>query len=568
VITDPQLGKLPGVTRILLIGWGIIGGSGTIWLAFRFERVHSTVVAVLVLLVIMPVLALSYYAYHVYLRTVERARKHAVEMGELFNSTLSTLALAIDAKDKHRHGHTQRVQKYARAMAEALHLENEHIVGIAAAALLHDIGKLAIPEYILNKRGSLSRDEMRKMQMHPQLGADIISKIRFPFPVAEAILSHHERFDGEGYPNGRSAKDIPLASRVLAVADAFDAYLSDRIESKQTLESAIQFLRDGAGAAFDPEIVAVWEPICSDLVVWPSSSALGAHTGIQQATSELKILESLSQSIEGLTSVHEILFAVRAHVTKSVRGCTATIERGERQGIPVVFAGKVIATICVDRPGFPLDEDELRMVNAVAAKVAPALNNAMAIEAARREATVDKLTGLTNRRAFEMMSASLDRQHYSIVLIDLNSFKAVNDNFGHTSGDATLIRVATHLRVAFQDAQLTCRLGGDEFLVLTFASARILRTQIRRFRQMVAWDPAHEPYRKLRFGASCGVASIPVDAKTIEQAMQHADERMYAIKTRYKQFAGHRSDAGVTTGAPTEVTSRRESIQSPSVSRR
>jgi diguanylate cyclase (GGDEF)-like protein len=135
-----------------------------------------------------------------------------------------------------------------------------------------------------------------------------------------------------------------------------------------------------------------------------------------------------------------------------------------------------------------------------------------------------------------MMATSLSRQHFSIVLIDVNCFKSVNDNFGHNAGDATLIRIAAHLRAAFHDAQLTCRLGGDEFLVVSFAGVRSLRSQIRRFRHMVAWDPAHEAYRTLLFGVACGLASIPADGASIEQAIQRADERMYAIKTRFKQL--------------------------------
>src|SRR5947199_1321386 len=182
-------------------------------------------------------------------------------MVELFNTTLSTLALAIVAKDKKTHGHIQRVQKYSRAIAEAMRLSEQEIKAIAVVALLHDIGKLAVPEYILSKKGPLTPDEMRKMRMHPQLGADIISNIKFSYPVADSILSHHERFDGKGYPNGLAGKDIPLGARVLAVADVFDAYTSDRVECDETIAGAIQAVREGSGNFFDPEIVGIWESI-------------------------------------------------------------------------------------------------------------------------------------------------------------------------------------------------------------------------------------------------------------------------------------------------------------------
>jgi diguanylate cyclase (GGDEF)-like protein/putative nucleotidyltransferase with HDIG domain len=490
-----------------------------------------------VLLVVVPILYVCYYSSRVYMKSLENEKKHANEMADLFNSTLSTLALAIDAKDKNTHGHIQRVQKYSRAIAEALKLDEEQIRAVAAAALLHDIGKLAVPEYILSKQGPLTPEEMRKMRMHPQLGADIISNIKFPYPVADSILSHHERFDGLGYPNELRGEEIPLGARILAVADVFDAYTSDRLECAETLDGAIQSLREGSGTFFDPEIVKVWESIYREVVAW-SAAPSTVYSGIQQVTSEIKSVESLAKSIEGITAVGEIVLAASAQLGKLIPECSVSIQPGKHDGIPVVFGEDVIATICADRPGAPLTEDELRLITFVSEKIAPALSNAMALETARREAAVDKLTGLPNRRAFEMMSASLAGGQFSVVLIDVNSFKAVNDNFGHTAGDGALIRIGAHLRAAFYDARLVCRLGGDEFLVLSPAGLHDLRMQIRNFRRMVQWDPAHDRYRKMLFGVSCGVARVPSDAEDIEQAMQRADARMYAVKMRFKQFAG------------------------------
>ncbi len=109
--------------------------------------------------------------------------------------------------------------------------------------------------------------------------------------------------------------------------------------------------------------------------------------------------------------------------------------------------------------------------------------------------------------------------------------------FGHKAGDAVLVRIAAHLKAAFYDAQLTCRLGGDEFVVFSKADRRTLRMQIRNFRRMVVWDPAHEPYKRMLFGASCGLGTTSVDGQNIEQAMHCADKRMYAIKARFKRFA-------------------------------
>ena len=491
-----------------------------------------------VLLVVAPILYLCYYSYRVYIQSLEKEKQHAGEMAELFNSTLSTLALAIDAKDKNTHGHIQRVQKYSRAIAEALHLPEEEVKAIAAAALLHDIGKLAVPEYILSKQGPLTPDEMRKMRMHPQLGAQIISNIKFPYPVADSILAHHERFDGKGYPNGLAGKDIPLGARVLAVADVFDAYTSDRVECAETISGAIQAVREGSGNFFDPEIVRAWESIYRDVVTWPSAASPTAYTDIQRVTSEVKVLEEFVQELARMENIEDIAAAVSSVVKKRCPECDVVLKEGAQDGVPVEFEGKPIATITIACPDGSFTDDEIGLIRAIAEKIGGPLNKAMALEVARREAAMDKLTGLANRRALEMSCASLAGKPISVVLVDVNAFKAVNDNFGHKAGDEALIRIANHIRTAFPDAHLTCRLGGDEFVVLSEVPHHTLRMQIRNFRRMVVWDPAHEPYKKMMFGVSCGLAAIPADGENIEQAMHCADERMYAIKVRFKRFVG------------------------------
>jgi diguanylate cyclase (GGDEF)-like protein/putative nucleotidyltransferase with HDIG domain len=505
-------------------------------LAFLVSQFAASMRAT-VLLVVAPVLYLCYYSYRVYIESLEKEKQHAGEMAELFNSTLSTLALAIDAKDKNTHGHIQRVQKYSRAIAEAMHLKEEEIKAIAAAALLHDIGKLAIPEYILSKQGPLTPDEMRKMRMHPQLGAEIISNIKFVYPVADSILAHHERFDGKGYPNGLAGKDIPLGARVLAVADVFDAYTSDRIECDATINGAIEAVKEGSGTFFDPEIVRVWESIYRDVVTWSANASSTAYNDIHRATSEIKILEELAQAISTATTTEKVGDVVSYLIKKSFPDCDVVLRAGEHDGVPVVSENKVIATICVLRENRSFTDDEIGLIRAIASRIAGAFSKAVALETARIEATVDKLTGLPNRRAFELTCASLNGQLISVVLIDVNAFKAVNDNFGHKAGDGVLVRIGMHLRAAFPDSELTCRLGGDEFVVLSNADKPALRMQIRNFRRMVVWDLEHAAYRKMMFGVSCGLAAIPADGENLEEVMHRADERMYAVKTRFKQFA-------------------------------
>jgi diguanylate cyclase (GGDEF)-like protein/putative nucleotidyltransferase with HDIG domain len=499
-----------------------------------FAAAKLTSFSPIALLVLFPVFYSTFYSYRVYLRKLEEEKKHAGEMSALYSSTLLTLALAIDAKDKNTHGHIQRVQKYSRAIAEAMKLDEKQVETIAAAALLHDIGKLAVPDYILGKTGPLTPEEMKKMRLHPQHGCDIISNIKFPYPVADSVLAHHERWDGEGYPNGLKGTGIPLGARVLAVADVFDTVTANRNPGcPETIRAGVEAVREGSGTFFDPEIVAVWESIYPDVMQLKSGSAHStAYQNIQLATSEIKFLESLADSITGLTSFDDIASAVRTLLESLIPQCSVSLRQGHHDGVPVLFGGSVIATIFLSRPYEPLTDEETRLATAVAEKISGRLNSAIALEAARREATLDELTGIANRRAFERISNSLGGRGFSIVLVDVNAFKAVNDNFGHQAGDAALIRIARHLQAAFTQAELICRLGGDEFLVVTSADRLNIRLQIRSFRRLVISDPAHQPYEPMKFGVSCGVANVPGDASTIEQAMRLADERMYAIKAR------------------------------------
>ncbi len=167
-------------------------------------------------------------AYKVYLGRVEDERRHTQEMADLHLATIEALALAIDAKDQTSQLHIRRVQLYAAALARGLGMSENEIQGVKTAALLHDIGKLAVPEHILSKPGPLTPEEFQKIRAHPKVGADIVSSVPFPYPVAPLILSHHERWDGKGYPAGLKGEEIPLGARILSVVDYFDALMAER----------------------------------------------------------------------------------------------------------------------------------------------------------------------------------------------------------------------------------------------------------------------------------------------------------------------------------------------------
>ncbi len=202
---------------------------------------------------------LIYRTYKVYIGRIEDERRHVQEMSDLHLATIEALALAIDAKDQTAQSHIRRVQVYAAGLARALGMSEQEVQGVKTAALLHDIGKLAVPEHILSKPGPLTQEEFQKIRIHPQVGAEIISAVPFPYPVAPLILSHHERWDGRGYPQGLRAEDIPLGARILTVVDYFDALTSDRpYHRAMDHDAALLLLEQESGKALDPTVVQLF----------------------------------------------------------------------------------------------------------------------------------------------------------------------------------------------------------------------------------------------------------------------------------------------------------------------
>lgn len=207
--------------------------------------------------VVLPLLGISYFTYKSSMARIEDANKHVEQLNTLYLSTIETLAMAIDAKDQITHGHIRRVQIFAVALAKSTGITDAaQIRAIEAASLLHDMGKLAVPEYILNKPGPLTPAEFERMKLHASVGADILSAIDFPYPVVPIVRHHHENWDGSGYPAGLKGTQIPIGARVLSVVDCFDALTSDRpYRPRLTDEDALQVIRDRRGSMYDPLIV-------------------------------------------------------------------------------------------------------------------------------------------------------------------------------------------------------------------------------------------------------------------------------------------------------------------------
>jgi putative nucleotidyltransferase with HDIG domain len=200
------------------------------------------------LAVIVPLLLVLYVTFRTSMARVADANKHVEDVNALYLATVQTLAAVIDAKDRVTHSHIRRVQGYA--------VEEMHLKAIQAAAVLHDTGKIAVPEAILNKPGPLTPDEYAVMKRHATVGADIISSINFPYPVEPIVRHHHENWDGSGYPAGLVGTEIPIGARILAVVDCFDALTSDRpYRARMSDADALEIIADRRSNMYDPLVV-------------------------------------------------------------------------------------------------------------------------------------------------------------------------------------------------------------------------------------------------------------------------------------------------------------------------
>ena len=209
-------------------------------------------------LLVLPPMYLMYRSYRLYLGKLETEKAHAEQVSKLHLRTIEALALAIEAKDATTGEHLQRVRVYAMELANELGLTPDEKEALQAASVLHDIGKLAVPEHIISKPGKLTPEEFEKMKIHPVVGAEILEHVHFPYPVVPIVRAHHEKWDGSGYPYGLVGEAIPIGARILSAVDCLDALASDRQYRKALpLDEAMAKVTLEAGTSFDPRIVAI-----------------------------------------------------------------------------------------------------------------------------------------------------------------------------------------------------------------------------------------------------------------------------------------------------------------------
>ena len=233
-----------------LLGAMIAGGISIINRAFGWQF------AILVL----PLVYWMYRSYRIYLDRLEAEKKHTEEIADLHLRTIEALSLAIEAKDHSTHDHLRRVQAYAVQLGKDLGLTDAELNALRAASMLHDIGKLAVPEQILSKPGRLTPEEFDRMKIHPIVGAEILDRVQFPYPVVPIVRSHHEKWDGSGYPYGLKREAIPIGARILSVVDCFDALTSERpYRRAMSADEAMKHLVSEIDTSFDPRVVAAIE---------------------------------------------------------------------------------------------------------------------------------------------------------------------------------------------------------------------------------------------------------------------------------------------------------------------
>ena len=604
-------------------------------------------------LLVLPLIYWVYRSYRLYLgrleaekERVEIEKKHVEQIASLNMRTIEALALAIEAKDHTTHTHLQRVRTYAVEIAKDLGLSSDEIEALRAAALLHDIGKLAVPEHIINKPGRLTPEEFEKMKVHPLVGAEILDRVAFPYPVAPIVRSHHERWDGSGYPAGLAGQEIPIGARILSVVDCLDAMATDRqYRPAIPLDQAMEKVKEKSGTWFDPQVVEVLERRYVELertaqqyedgfvpcgfarntrVERGLAPATGFEKGaesrssdnsenendflssIASARQEAQAMFELSQDLGNSLSLSETLSVLSMRLRKLIpydsiavfvnrngwllpelvsgenfRALSSLkIRMGEGlcgwvaenckpiiNGNPQVEEGYVAEAeknaVLQSALAVPLEglngvvgvlamyhatqdaftPDHLRILLAVASKVALSVENALKYQQAESSATTDFLTGLPNARSLfvhlaqEVARSRRMKTPLAVMVCDIDGLKKINDSYGHLEGDKLLREFSLRLKEACRGYDYVARMGGDEFVVTAPGlTAEAAEEKITRLNQ-AAVDAGRQICGRDITTLSVGTAFCPEDGFDVEALLAEADRRMYSMKQLHHAHA-------------------------------
>jgi diguanylate cyclase (GGDEF)-like protein/putative nucleotidyltransferase with HDIG domain len=588
------------------------------------------------LALVWGVLYFGLRAYRIIKARFRAEQRRAEQLAELHLATIEALARAIDAKDGTAENHIRRVQLYASAVARELGMSDAETQAVRTAALLHDIGKLAVPEHILSKPGPLTAEEFQKVQAHPQVGADIIAAVPFPYPVAPLIQNHHERWDGRGYPRGLRGEDIPLGARVLFLVDYFDALTSNRpYHEAMTFEAAVALIEQEAGKALDPRAVAAFVRVLPQVrmeveekerksgpVDAASAQATRNDRGkssvfndIAIAHGEIYALYQIAQTMGTSLGVSDTMALIASKLTSLVpfsactlflydentnlltcrfatgtdfelmqqltlkggQGITGWVARNRRPLVnarpsgdleaagsslptalqsalvcPLLLGDQVIGTLAVYHTTASFyGDDHRRLLDRVCEQAAAVIHNSIVFEQTHEASLTDPLTNLPNTRFMvnhlgrELSRAERGNAEVSLLVMDLNDFKDINDTFGHHVGDRALREVAQVLRGAIRPYDVCVRYAGDEFFVVLagcgWDEAEYKRLELQEAVESLVFEA--KPGVRMPLSISAGAAVFPHDGNTYEVLMAKADRRMYRNKVMHKREAQTRAAA-------------------------
>ena len=356
----------------------------------------------------LPVIGTSFWAYKTYFEGVNSKTREAEELSRLHLATVEALATAIDAKDQTTHCHVRRVQIYAERLGKMLGLTDPELAALNAGALLHDVGKLAVPDHILNKPGTLTPAEFEKTKIHTTVGAEILSRVNFPYPVVPIVKHHHERWDGRGYPDGLKGEQIPVTARIMSVVDCFDSVREDRpFRAGMNRETAIELLRKGAHNHFDPKLVDLFIEHLPDFEAEIAARGLAEQIHVSAPPSLIAPAEDeVTRARENTT------FAAYDQIRNAHREVYALYEIARKFGSSLEVENTL--SVLVDKVGHivPFDTCAVYLYDEVKGYASTALVVGLNVEAlsARCVAPGEGVTGfaLANRRSINRIHPSLD----------------------------------------------------------------------------------------------------------------------------------------------------------------
>ena len=553
-------------------------------------------------LLAMP-LYLVFRSYHTVVARLREEQDETLRAMDVQLATIEALALAIEAKAGCTPEHIRSIQQYAVMLAEGSGLSDKDVQAVRTAALLHDVGNMAVPEHILSKTDALTPEEFERVKTHPRVGAEILRNVPFGAPVAELVLSHHERWDGLGYPAALRGADIPLGARIIAIADCYSTLQTDRpYRPRRTAEAALDVLRESAGKAFDPELVELLITRLRVTAALPADAAAdGAATddgrlalqNIAGTHREEQTLYEIAQALGSNLGVDGAMALINDKVSRLVPFTTCALFLGNDQDgyvcrsahgpgtealfkwtvkswsdlslrlpscadgrdghgadltallpCPLNFEGNLIGGLVVYHtiPGCFTDEHR-RVLGRVSEQAAAVIYNSTRFEQTQHESHTDPLTALPNRRSLDrqfeagLAVAAQTGSSASLVVLDLDRLKEINDTYGHDAGDRALRAVGAVLAATVRKSDLCARFAGDEFIaVLWDCSPEHEARKVAEIQNAVGAYPFEpRPGVRVSLSISAGPSRFPEDGRTFEDLLAAADERMYQDK------AGRRS---------------------------